>query len=171
MQIQNRLTITYSNTNTKYFSAILVNTKYKYFNNVFKYISKYFETTFPINKKHLNHSEFWKSEHTTRYSFSSTIKIWKKVKINTVPDTALLFRAAALFSVICYPLRGTNVFKIQNTNTCCKKYLNTNTKYIKINVCKIQNTSQICISLTYIRKKSSPSEEPWGTPQSIISLL
>ena len=50
-------------------------------------------------------------------------------------DTAFLFRAAALFSVICYPLRGTNVFKIQNTNTC-KKYLNTNTKYIKINAFK-----------------------------------
>ena len=33
---------------------------------------------------------------------------------NQVPDTAFLFRAAALFSVICYPLRGTNVYKIRN---------------------------------------------------------
>ena len=86
-----------------------------------------FQNTFSKNKKHLNQSEFWKSKNTTRYSFSSTIKIWKKVKINKVPDPAFLFRAAALFSVICYPLRGTNVFKIQNANTC-KKYLNT--KYI-----------------------------------------
>ena len=35
--------------------------------------------------------------------------------INDVPDTACLFQAAALFSVTCYPLRGTNVFKIQNS--------------------------------------------------------
>ena len=64
------------------------------------------------------------------------------MKINKVPNTALLFRAAALFSVICYPLRGTNVFKIQSTNTCCKNCLITNAKYIKINVFKyrIQNT-------------------------------
>ena len=62
--------------------------------------------------------------------------MWKKVKINEVSDTALLFWAAALFSFISYPLRGTNVFKIENTNTCCKKHLNTNVKYIKINVFK-----------------------------------
>ena len=72
-----------------------------------------FHNTFPKNKKHLNQSEFWKSKNTTRYSFSSTIKIWKKVKINEVSDAAFSFRAAALFSVICYPLRGTNAFKIQ----------------------------------------------------------
>ena len=98
-QLQNRLTMKYLNTNTKYFSAILVNTKYKYVSNVFKYISKYFDNT-SKNKKHLNQSEFWKSKNTTRYSFSSTIKVWKKVKIDKVPDTAFLFRAAALFSVI-----------------------------------------------------------------------
>ena len=51
------------------------------------------------------------------------------MKINKVPDSAFLYRAAGLFSVICYPLRGTNVFKTHNTNTYCKKYLNTNTKY------------------------------------------
>ena len=58
------------------------------------------------------------------------------MKINKVPDTALLFRAAAWFNAICYLLRGTNVLKIQSTNTCCKKYLITNAKYIKINVFK-----------------------------------
>ena len=66
-------------------------------------------------KKHLNESKFWKSKNTTRYSFPNrpAIKIWKKVNINKVPDTAFLFRAAALFSVICHPVRGTNVFRIQ----------------------------------------------------------
>ena len=45
-------------------------------------------------------------------AFRVVLKFGKKVKINEVPDTAFLFQAAALFSVICYPLRGTNVFKI-----------------------------------------------------------
>ena len=40
------------------------------------------------------------------------------MKINKVPDLAFLFRAAGLFSDICYPLHGTNVFKIQ-IYTCC----------------------------------------------------
>ena len=100
MQIQNRLTIKYLNTNTEYFLAILVNTRYKYLSNVFKYISKYFKNTFSKNKEHLNQCEFCKSKSTTRYSFSSTIKTWKKVKINKVPDAAFLFWAAALFDVI-----------------------------------------------------------------------
>ena len=115
MQIQNRLTIKYLNTNTKYFSAILVNTKYKYFNNVFKCISKYFENTFPKNKTFEPKRILEIQKHYKR-SFSSNIKIWKKVIINKVPGTAFVFRAAALFSVICYLLRGTNAFKIQNTN-------------------------------------------------------
>ena len=79
------------------------------------------------------------------------------MKINKIPDTAFLFRAAALFSVICYSLRGTDVFKIQNTNTCCKKYLNT--KYIKINVFKYNHTIQYFvfqIRILYFRHKIHP---------------
>ena len=84
----------------------------------------------------MNQSEFWKAKNTTRYNLSSTIKIWKKVKMNEVPDTVFLFRAAGLFSFLCYPLRGTNALKIQNTNTCTKTFFHTNTKYIEINVFK-----------------------------------
>ena len=115
-----------------------------------------FQNTLQIlfrKKKYLNQSEFWICKSTTRYSFSSTIKIWKKVKINEVPDTAFLFRAAALFTVICYPLRGTHVLKIQNTNTCCKRYLNTNTlKYMYLNTNtkhSILYFTVFCISTMY----------------------
>ena len=57
------------------------------------------------------------------------------MKINKVSDTAFLFQAAALFSDISYPLHGTNVFKIPNTNT----------KYIKINVFKYKYKIQYLV--------------------------
>ena len=44
--------------------------------------------------------------------------------------------------MFAYPLCGTNVFKIQNSNTCCKEHLNTNTKYIKINAFKYKSKIQ-----------------------------
>ena len=99
-----RLTIQYLNTNTKYFSAILVNTKYKYC--TLTMCLNTFQNTFPKNKKRMNQTEFWKSKNTTRHSFSSkpTFKISKKVKINKVADTSLLFRrqlCSALFVIYC----------------------------------------------------------------------